>query len=63
MSEKKELPDTEVIKRLLIVQLVMKGVSIRDIVKITGMGTNKIYEFLPKKLGEKNDWGSKLEYV
>ena len=52
MSEKKELTDTEVIKRLLIVQLVMNGVSIRDIVKITDMGTKKIYEFLPKNLGK-----------
>ena len=45
MSENKDLEDTEVIKRLLIVQLVINGVqyamlSIRNIVKITGMGTN-----------------------
>lgn len=52
MGEKKELADTEVIKRLLIVQLVTNGVPIRDIVKITGMGTNKLYEFLPKNIGK-----------
>ena len=52
MSEKKELEDTEVIKRLLITQLVINGVSIRNIVKITGMGTKKKYEFLPKNIGK-----------
>lgn len=51
---KKEVSDLELIKRLLIAQLVMNGVSIRDIVKITGIGTKKIYEFLPKNLGKGN---------
>ena len=48
MSENKDLEDTEVIKRLLIVQLVINGVSIRNIVKITGMGTKKNMNFCQK---------------
>ncbi len=51
MIEKKEIPDTEIIKRLLIVQLVRNEISIRDIVKITWIGTKKLYEFLPKNIG------------
>ena len=50
MSSKEGLENTEVIKRLLITQLVMNGVSIRDIIKITDMSTSQIYKFLPKNL-------------
>jgi len=49
-SEQKEM---KIIKQLLIAHLVLSGVSIRDIKKITGMGTDSIYKFLPKNLGEK----------
>lgn len=54
MSEEitKELQD---IKKLLIVQLILGGVSIRDIVKITGMSTATLYKFLPKDLEKKLD--------
>ena len=45
-----ELKDIQIIKRLLITQLVLSGVSIRDIVKITGMSLASIYKFLPKNL-------------
>lgn len=48
----KELLD---IKKLLIVQLILDGVSIRDIVKITGMSTATLYKFLPKDLEKKKD--------
>jgi len=54
-ENKKDVLDLELIKRLLIAQLVMNGVSIRDIVKITGIGTKKIYEFLPKNLGKNKE--------
>lgn len=52
MSEEitKELHD---IKKLLIVQLILDGVSIRDIVKITGMSTATLYKFIPKDLEKK----------
>ncbi len=46
--------DLEIIKRILIVQLVLDGVSIRDIVKITNMSTSSIYKFLPKNLMKKS---------
>lgn len=49
---KKEL---ETIKKLLIVQLVHEGISIRDIVKVTGMGSATLYKFLPKNLAPKED--------
>lgn len=54
MSENNKQTEMKIIKQLLIAQLVVSGVSIRDIKKITGMGTNSIYKFLPKNLGEKN---------
>lgn len=47
-----EPKDIQIIKRLLIAQLVLSGVSIRDIVKITGMSSASIYKFLPKNLGK-----------
>jgi len=54
-EEKKETSDLELIKRLLITQLVMNGASIRDIMKITGMGSSSIYKFLPKNLVKTKD--------
>lgn len=50
-----ELKELQIVKQLLIAQLVLSGVSIRDIVKITGMSSASIYKFLPKNLGEKNE--------
>lgn len=52
-----EIKDLQIIKQILISQLVLTGVSIRDIVKITGMSSASIYKFLPKNIGkgEKND--------
>lgn len=47
----KELQD---VKKLLIIQLILDGVSIRDIVKITGMSTATLYKFLPKDLEKKS---------
>jgi len=55
MNKKKETSDLELIKRLLIAQLVMNGASIRDIMKITGLGSASIYKFLPKNLGGKTN--------
>lgn len=49
-----ELKELQIIKQLLIAQLVLSGVSIRDIVKITGMSSSSIYKFLPKSLGNKS---------
>jgi len=42
--------ELETIKKLLIVQLIINGTSIRDIVKITGMSSASLYKFLPKNL-------------
>jgi len=42
--------DLEIIKKILIVQLVKSGVSIRDIVTITGISSKTLYKFLPKNL-------------
>lgn len=47
---KEESKELQVIKQLLIAQLVLSGVSIRDITKITGMSSKSIYKFLPKNL-------------
>ncbi|WP_428325779.1 hypothetical protein [Nitrosopumilus sp.] len=52
-DENNEQSELKMIKQLLIAQLVLSGASIRDIEKITGMGTYAIYKFLPKNLGEK----------
>ncbi|MDE2588287.1 MAG: helix-turn-helix domain-containing protein [Patescibacteria group bacterium] len=49
----------EIIKRLLIVELILNGVSIRDIMKITDMGASSIYKFLPKDLMKKSFTTSK----
>lgn len=51
--DKEELKELKTIKQILIAQLVLSGASIRDIKKITGMGTDTIYKFLPKNLGVK----------
>lgn len=53
MNEKEELKELQIIKQLLIAQLVLSNISIRDIVKITGMSSASIYKFLPKSLGKK----------
>jgi len=53
MAEPKEQNDLEIIKKLLIVQLILSGVSIREIKKITGMSNNALYQFLPKNLEKK----------
>ena len=52
---KEELKELKIIKQILIAQLVLSGVSIRDIKKITGMGSAAIYKFLPKNLGGKTN--------
>jgi len=50
-----ELKELQSIKQLLISQLVLSGVSIRDIVKITGMSSASIYKFLPKNFGKNKE--------
>jgi len=45
--------ELEIIKKLMIVRLILDGVSIRDIVKITGMSSATIYKFIPKNLQKK----------
>lgn len=47
-----ETKDLQIIKQILIAQLVLSGVSIRDIVKITGLSSASIYKFLPKNMGK-----------
>ena len=47
-----ETKDLQIIKQLLIAQLVLSGVSIRNIVKITGLSSASIYKFLPKNMGK-----------
>ena len=49
------LKELQIIKQLLIAQLVLSGISLRDIVKITGMSSASIYKFLPKNLGVKTN--------
>ena len=55
MKEDSENNNMEIIKRLLIVQLVLNGVSIREIMKITKMSSGSIYKFLPKNLIKKSE--------
>ncbi len=51
MTESKDFQkDLEIIKKILIVQLVQSGISIRDIANITGMSSKTLYTFLPKNL-------------
>ena len=50
MAEPNEQNELEIIKKLLIVQLILSGVTIRDIVKITGMSSATLYKFIPKNL-------------
>ena len=47
-----DIKDFQIIKQILVAQLVLTGVSIRDIVKITGMSSQTIYKFLPKNLAK-----------
>lgn len=54
-SEKEIINEIKILKQILIAQLVLSGVSIRDITKITGLSNNAIYAFLPKNLGKKNE--------
>ena len=56
MSE--EQSELKIIKQLLIAQLILSGATIRDIKKITGMGSDTIYKFIPKNFGQK---GKKIE--
>ena len=51
---KEELKELQIIKQILIAQLVLSGISIRDIVKITGLSSASIYKFLPKNLGKED---------
>jgi len=53
VNEEKIGKELEEIKKLLIVQLILQGVSIRDIVKITGISTATLYKFIPKNLQKK----------
>ena len=53
INDEKIAKELEEIKKLLIVQLILAGVSIRDIVKITGISTSTLYKFIPKNLQKK----------
>ena len=56
MNDNKDMgKDLEVIKKILIVQLVRSGIAIRDIAKITEMSSASIYKFLPKNLGKNKE--------
>lgn len=44
-----------VIKQLLIAQMILTGASFRDLKKITGMGTDTLYKFIPKNFGKKSE--------
>ena len=50
MNENELAAEIKIIKQILIVQLVMSGISMRDISKITGMSSATLYKFLPKNL-------------
>lgn len=54
MSNEEIIKELQIIKQLLIAQLVLSGISIRDIVKITGISSASIYKFLPKNLDKKS---------
>ena len=41
--------ELNIIKKLLIIQLINSGVPIQSIVKATGMSTKTLYDFIPKK--------------
>lgn len=55
MNEKELSYEIKIIKQILIAQLVISGVSMRDIAKITGMSSATLYKFLPKNLVDKGD--------
>ncbi|MFZ1077594.1 MAG: helix-turn-helix domain-containing protein [Nitrosotalea sp.] len=42
--------ELNIIKKLLIIQLVKQGIPIENIVKATGMSTKTLYEFIPKNI-------------
>ena len=44
-----------IIKRLLVAQMILAGVSFRDLKKITGMGTDTLHKFIPKNFGKKSE--------
>lgn len=46
------IKDVQIIKQVLIAQLIISKMSFKDIMKITGMGTTALYKFLPKNLGK-----------
>lgn len=53
MNETKDLlTELEIIKKILIVQLVQSGITIRDVVKLTGLSSQTLYTFLPKNLAK-----------
>lgn len=49
MAEPNEQNELEIIKKLLIAQLILSEVSIRDIVKITGMSSATLLQIYPQK--------------
>ena len=44
--------DLNIIKRLLILQLLYSGVPVKDILKVTGMSSKTLYTFIPKKISQ-----------
>ena len=50
MNDKELTNELKIIKQIMIAQLVLSGVSMRDISKISGMSSATIYKFLPKNL-------------
>ena len=52
MAKEEKVDDLEIIKRLMIVQLLRSGVGITEIKKITGMSNNALYKFLPTNLSK-----------
>lgn len=45
--------DLEIIKRLLVVQLIESGVSMRDVLKIAKMSSATLYKFMPEEMRKK----------
>lgn len=50
MTNDQMLKELEIIKRLLILQLIKEGVPHADVVKTAGMSTKTLYKFIPKNL-------------
>jgi hypothetical protein len=61
MNEDQDKNELKIIKQLLIAQLILSGASMRDIKKITGMGNDTIYKFLPKNFGQKKEKNNESE--